>query len=34
MLEKALTLDPVPMGQTTSDNRFKDLILGYFLLIN
>ena len=31
MLEKALALDPVPMGQTTSDNRFKDLVLGYFL---
>ncbi|MDB2557403.1 hypothetical protein N9X77_05500, partial [Luminiphilus sp.] len=31
MLEKALALDPVPMGQATSDNRFKDLVLGYFL---
>jgi len=31
MLEMALALDPVPMGQTTSDNRFKDLVLGYFL---
>jgi len=31
MLEKALAVDPVPMGQTTSDNRFKDLVLGYFL---
>ena len=31
MLEKALALDPIPMGQTTSDNRFKDLVLGYFL---
>ena len=31
MLEKALALDPIPMGQNTSDNRFKDLVLGYFL---
>jgi len=31
MLEKALAVDPVPMRQTTSDNRFKDLVLGYFL---
>ena len=30
LLEKALTLDPIPMGQTTSDNRYKDLVLGYY----
>ncbi len=31
MLERALELDPVPMGQTNSDNRFKDLVFGYFM---
>ena len=31
LLEKAFDLDPIPQGQSSSDNRFKDLILGYFL---
>ena len=31
MLEKAFDLDPIPQGQSSSDNRLKDLILGYFL---
>ncbi len=30
LLNKAFDLDPVPQGQSTSDNRIKDLILGYF----
>ncbi len=34
LLEKALILDPIPMGQTTSDNRFKDLVLGYYCAEN
>ena len=29
-LLKALELDPIPQGQSNSDNRFKDLVLGYF----
>ena len=31
LLEKAFDLDPIPQGQSSSDNRLKDLILGYFL---
>ena len=31
LLKKALELDPVPMGQTNSDKRLSDLLLGYFL---
>ena len=31
LLNKAFELDPIPQGQSTSDNRIKDLILGYFL---
>ena len=30
LLNKAFVLDPIPQGQSTSDNRIKDLILGYF----
>ena len=30
LLHKAFDLDPVPQGQSNSDNRIKDLILGYF----
>ena len=30
LLNKAFDLDPIPQGQSTSDNRVKDLILGYF----
>ncbi|MDC0093743.1 adenylate/guanylate cyclase domain-containing protein [Alphaproteobacteria bacterium] len=30
LLNKAFNLDPIPQGQSTSDNRVKDLILGYF----
>ena len=30
LLKKAYELDPIPQGQSTSDNRIKDLILGYF----
>ena len=30
LLHKALELDPVPAGQKTSDNRYRDLVLGYF----
>ncbi len=30
LLNKAYELDPIPQGQSTSDNRIKDLILGYF----
>ena len=30
LLNKAFELDPIPQGQSTSDNRIKDLILGYF----
>jgi len=29
-LHKALELDPVPAGQNNSDNRYGDLVLGYF----
>ena len=34
LLEQALALDPIPMGQTTSDNRYKDLVLGYYCAEN
>ena len=27
LLEKAFDLDPIPQGQSSSDNRLKDLIL-------
>ena len=30
LLNKAYELDPIPQGQSTSDNRIKDLILGNF----
>ena len=30
LLEKALSLDPVPQGQINSDNRYTDLTLAYF----
>ena len=30
LLNKAYELDPIPQGQSSSDNRVKDLILGYF----
>ena len=30
LLHKALELDPIPAGQKTSDNRYRDLVLGYF----
>jgi len=30
LLEKALSLDPVPQGQMNSDNRYTDLTLAYF----
>ena len=30
MLHKALLLDPVPMGQSNSDNRYRDLVLGMY----
>ncbi|MBL41410.1 MAG: adenylate/guanylate cyclase domain-containing protein [Rhodospirillaceae bacterium] len=30
LLNKALELDPIPLGQSNSDNRYKDLLLGYF----
>jgi len=30
LLNKAYELDPIPQGQSTSDNRIRDLILGYF----
>ena len=30
LLNKAFDLDPIPQGQSTSDNRVKDLILGFF----
>ena len=30
LLNKAYELDPIPQGQSSSDNRLKDLILGYF----
>ena len=32
LLNKALELDPIPQGQINSDNRFTDLLLGYFFL--
>ena len=32
LLNKALQLDPIPQGQINSDNRFTDLLLGYFFL--
>lgn len=28
--QKALKLDPIPMGQSNSDNRLRDLAFGYF----
>ena len=34
LLNKAFDLDPVPQGQSTSDNRIKDLILGHFFADN
>ena len=34
LLNKAFDLDPIPQGQSTSDNRVKDLILGYFFAEN
>ncbi|MDC1133760.1 adenylate/guanylate cyclase domain-containing protein [Alphaproteobacteria bacterium] len=34
LLNKAFELDPIPQGQSTSDNRIKDLILGYFFADN
>lgn len=33
-LNKAYELDPVPQGQTNSDKRIADLVLGYFLMSN
>ena len=30
MLHKALLLDPVPMGQSNSDNRYRDIVLGMY----
>ena len=30
-LQKAYELDPVPQGQTNSDRRLSDLVLGYFM---
>jgi tetratricopeptide (TPR) repeat protein len=30
LLNKAYELDPIPQGQSSSDNRVRDLILGYF----
>lgn len=30
MLQKALLLDPVPMGQSNSDNRYRDIVLGMY----
>ena len=30
LLNKAYELDPIPQGQSSSDNRVKDLVLGYF----
>ena len=30
-LQKAYELDPVPQGQTNSDKRLSDLVLGYFM---
>ena len=32
LLEKALSLDPIPQGQMNSDNRYTDLTLAYFHL--
>ena len=29
-LNKSLAIDPIPMGQSNSDNRYRDLTLGYF----
>ena len=34
LLNKAFDLDPIPQGQSTSDNIIKDLILGYFFADN
>ncbi len=31
LLQKAYELDPVPQGQTNSDKRLSDLVLGYFM---
>ena len=33
LLHKVLDVDPIPAGQKTSDNRYRDLVLGYFLSI-
>ena len=30
-LQKAYELDPIPQGQTNSDKRLSDLVLGYFM---
>ena len=30
LLEKALSLDPIPQGQLNSDNRYTDLTMAYF----
>ena len=30
LLKKTLELDPIPAGQKNSDNRYRDLVLGYF----
>ncbi|MBU26131.1 MAG: adenylate/guanylate cyclase domain-containing protein [Gammaproteobacteria bacterium] len=30
LLEKALSLDPIPQGQINSDNRYTDLLLAHF----
>ena len=30
LLHKVLDVDPIPAGQKTSDNRYRDLVLGYF----
>ena len=34
LLHKAFDLDPIPQGQSNSDNRIKDLILGYFFAVD
>ena len=33
-LQKAYELDPVPQGQTNSDKRLSDLVLGYFMKLD
>ncbi len=30
LLHKVLDVDPIPAGQKTADNRYRDLVLGYF----